>query len=517
MKLTILTTSDTHGYLAPTNYVKPNANMPFGFEKAASTIRKEQLKAENTLILDDGDFLEGSPLAYYQAEVQNNSQPSAITDAFNTVDYDFGTIGNHEFNYGQAYLRNAIKKAKRKFVSANILNENGESAFGKPYEIKQYGDLKVGVIGLTTQSVDAWENKASVAGLKFTSALEAAQKFIPEMRKKADIVVVLYHGGFERDLRTGNPNDKIDGENEAYEIMQKVPGIDVMATGHQHRALAGKLFGIPYVQPGHRGNYVGKIQLTIEKENGKYVVAHSTQKIIKTGEEKPDKVVKEVIQPVENQVEKWLAEPLARIEGSMHYDDPFQVRIHGSAFINFIQKVQMETMGCDISATALFSNEARGFENPITMRNIITNYVYPNTLALVEITGADLKAALEKTTEYFMIKNDQIIVDPKYHHPKIRDYNYDMYAGIDYTIKVSNPIGHRVLNPTYHGKPITNKMKLKVALNAYRAVGGGHYPMYNEDKVIKYNTVTMSNLIAGYLKQHPNIDADKTRNFKVIK
>lgn len=517
MKLTILTTSDTHGYLAPTNYVKPNANMPFGLEKAATVIKKEQEKAENTLILDDGDFLEGSPLAYYQAEVENSKAPTAINDAFSTIDYDFGTVGNHEFNYGQDYLKQAIKQSKRQFVSANILDQDGNPALAKPYAIKQFGDLKVGVLGLTTQSVDAWENKASVKNLNFISALDAAKKYVPQMRKEADIVVVLYHGGFERDLKTGHPNDKIDGENEAYEILKEVPGIDVMATGHQHRVLAGKLFGVPYVQPGHRGNYVGRIQLNIEKENGKYKVVKSNQKIIKTGEERPNPETKEIIAPTEKNVEKWLSEPLAHIDGSMHYDDPFQVRTHGNAFVNFIQKVQMETMGCDLSATALFSNESRGFENPITMRNIITNYVYPNTLALLEITGADLKAALEKTAEYFTIKNNKIIVDPKYHHPKIRDYNYDMYAGVDYTIKVSNPIGKRIINPTYHGKPVTNKMKLKIVLNAYRAVGGGHYPMYNEDKVIKYNTITMSNLIAAYLKHHPEIKADQTHNFKVIK
>ncbi|USS84474.1 bifunctional metallophosphatase/5'-nucleotidase [Fructilactobacillus myrtifloralis] len=517
MKLTILTTSDTHGFLAPTNYVKPHANLPFGFEKAATIIKREQAKSDYHLTLDDGDFLEGSPLAYYQAEVEHAPAPTAINAAFNQVDYDFGTIGNHEFNYGQTYLQNAIQGCHRQFVSANILTATGEPAFGKPYAIKTVGDLKVAVLGLTTQSVDAWENQASIANLKFISALEAAQKYVPEMRQKADVVVVLYHGGFERDLSNGQPNDKIDGENEAYAIMKTVPGIDVMATGHQHRALAGKLFGIPYVQPGHRGSYVGKIQLDLERVNGRYQIQKSHQKLIKTGDAKPDHATATSFRQTEAAVEKWLSLPLAHIDGSMTYTDPFEVRLHGSAFVNFIQKVQMETMGCDISATALFSNEARGFENPITMRNIITNYVYPNTLSLLEISGADLKAALEKTAEYFTIKNGEIIVDPKYHHPKIRDYNYDMYAGIDYTIKVSNPIGNRVLNPTYHGQPVTNKMKLKIVLNTYRAVGGGHYPMYSEQKVLRYNTITMSNLIAKYLQQHPQIKADHHHNFKVIK
>ncbi|WP_369403798.1 hypothetical protein [Fructilactobacillus florum] len=130
-------------------------------------------------------FLEGSPLAYYQAEVERAGAPTAINAAFNTIDYDFGTIGNHEFNYGQAYLKAAIAGCDRQFVSANILDQNNQPAFGAPYAIKQIGPIKVGVLGLTTQSVDAWENQACIAGLHFISAQAAAQKYVPLMKKSS--------------------------------------------------------------------------------------------------------------------------------------------------------------------------------------------------------------------------------------------------------------------------------------------------------------------------------------------
>ncbi|KID41136.1 bifunctional metallophosphatase/5'-nucleotidase [Fructilactobacillus fructivorans] len=512
MKLKILCTSDIHGYLAPTNYVKPNENMPFGLEKAATTIKQEQKDSDHTLILDDGDFLEGSPLAYYSAEVVKHPSAKPINAAYDTINYDFGSLGNHEFNYGQAYLKDTIQNTKRQFVCANILNKNGEPAFGKPYAIKDFGDLKVGVLGLTTQAINQWENKANVKGLQFKSGLETAQKYVPIMKKEADIIVVLYHGGFERD-KAGKLSEKFTGENESYQILEQVPGIDALVTGHQHRKLANHLFGVPYVQPGHRGNYVGKITLDIDDDKK---VTDSDAKLISTAQNKPYQPTKNIVDPIDQQVERWLSKPLSKINGSLRYKDPFKVRTQGSSFINFIQRVQMETMGVDISATALFTDEAHGFENPITMRNIITNYVYPNTLAVLNITGKDLKAALEKTAEYFALKDKQIIVNPAYSYPKHRDYNYDMYAGIDYTIDVSKPVGSRITNLTYHGRPVKDQQPLKIVLNAYRAVGGGHYSMYDESKIVSYNTITMSNLIAKYLQSHPIIDANNRQNFKVI-
>ncbi|MCL0312587.1 bifunctional metallophosphatase/5'-nucleotidase [Apilactobacillus sp. TMW 2.2459] len=514
MKINILTTSDTHGFVFPTNYVNNRDKMPFGMLKAATCINSLRKQLDNVVTIDNGDFLEGSPLAYYIAKVLNQSSPKQIDDVFNMMHYDYGILGNHEFNYGVNYLRNTINESNRKFLCANILNEQGTPAFGKAYDIKNINGIKVGFLGLTTQGTNKWANYGNLNGLKIISAVAAAKKYIPIMKKNADIIVVSYHGGFERDF-DGTLTDRFSGENESYQLLKEVKGIDALVTGHQHRKIAKKLFGVPVVQEGRRGQYVGKITLDVNTDNKK--VEHSSTELVATGKYSLDQVIKERVNPIQNSLNEWLDKPLAKIDGCMKFSDPFKVRLNKNSFIQFVQKVQMDKMGVDISATALFNNEAHGFENPITMRNIITNYVYPNSLSVLEIDGKDLKQAIEISAKYFSIENNQIVVNKDFLYPKVRHYNYDMYEGIDYVINVSQPVGSRVEKLTYHGKEIDKNQKLRIVLNQYRASGGGHFPMFSDAKIIKSDPTPMSQVIAEYLKSHKLIKAENNHNFKIIK
>ncbi|WP_252898218.1 metallophosphoesterase [Apilactobacillus ozensis] len=184
MKINILTTSDTHGFIFPTNYVKNNEEMPFGMLKVASCLKDLKKKLDNVVTIDNGDFLEGSPLAYYIAKVLNQTSPKQIDDVFNLMDYDYGILGNHEFNYGINYLKNTIKESNRKFLCANILNEKDEPAFGTAYNIKSINGVKVGFLGLTTQGTNKWANYGNLNGLKIVSAVQAAKKIHTNYEKK---------------------------------------------------------------------------------------------------------------------------------------------------------------------------------------------------------------------------------------------------------------------------------------------------------------------------------------------
>ncbi|WP_125546342.1 bifunctional metallophosphatase/5'-nucleotidase [Levilactobacillus lindianensis] len=520
MKLTILSTSDTHGYVFPTNYVKKGSHQGFGLARAATVIAREQAQAKTlgpVVTVENGDFLEGSPLAYYVARVKPDRDPAPLMAIYNQIDYDCGILGNHEFNYGQEYLQAAIKDAKRSILCANILDHNGEPEYGQPYQIIEKEGIKIGILGLTTQAVYKWEKATNISGLQFESAYLAAKKYVPIIREQADVVIVCYHGGFERDLTTGKPNDIHVGENEAYHILEAIPGIDALVTGHQHRQLATDVFDTPITQPGFRGQAIGKITLDLDRQaDGTVTVLSHESELVPTKHAPLDQKVLAAANGLNSEVGHWLDQPLGHIQGDMTFDDPFAARMHETPYIEFIQKVQMATMGADISATALFSDEARGFENPITMRNIMTNYVYPNGLSLLKITGADLRGALEVSARYFAIEDNQIAVNPAFVHPKRRQYNYDMYEGVDYQINVAKPEGQRIENLTYHGKPVTDDQELRIALNQYRAVGGGHYAMYSADKIIAESQGAMSEIIADYLQEHPTVPATANNNFTVV-
>ncbi|WP_125706890.1 bifunctional metallophosphatase/5'-nucleotidase [Lacticaseibacillus porcinae] len=511
MQLTILSTSDTHGFVLPTNYAKRDQALPFGLTRAATVLAQHQDAA--TLTIDNGDWLQGSPLAYYAARIANDV--SKLTDAYNAVGYDAGVLGNHEFNYGAKYLSKAIAQLNYPILCANILRD-GKPAFGRAYQVFEKAGVRVAVLGLTTSYIPHWETPTNIEGLEFANAVDVAKTWVPKLHELADVVVITYHGGFERDLETGKPTEKITGENVGYQLTQ-IPGVDALVTGHQHRELAGVVNGVPVTQPGYRGANVGQITLTLEATAAGWQVVKGDAQLLKTAQAMPDSSVEAAVATTNAAVEDWLDSPLGHVNGDMSLHSAWQARIHESAYIEFINKVQMAATGADISGTALFTNDGRGFNQTITMRDVVTNYVYPNTLAVLKLSGADLKAALEQNAEYFSLDDaGKLKVTPRFIHPKPQHYNYDMYQGIDYVLDISRPVGQRVVNLTYHGQPVTPDAEYEVVANQYRAGGGGNFAMFGQSKVIRENQKDMTELIADYLRAHPQIDATVDNNFQVV-
>lgn len=513
MKLSILSTSDTHGYLYPTDFRKKNQSLGFGLTKVVSEIKKiEALKEGVVLKIDNGDFLQGSPLSYYLAK---HPESGSMAQVMNAASFDCGVLGNHEFNYGLDYLEETIAKLDYPIVCANILKKTGEYLTGRPYEIFERDGVKIAVLGLTTPYIPNWEQPATVKDLVFKSALETAKEFVPKLRKQADIVVLSYHGGFEKDLDTGVPTETLTGENEGYDILHQVEGIDVFLTGHQHRVIAINDGTTPVTQPGDKGRYLAKVDVIVDENNQ---IVETEASLIATEESQEDENLHGQFLPLLAEVEEWLDENLGEVVGDMTITNPMEVRQFSHPYIEFIQEVQKDATGVDISGTALFDNNGTGFGKTISMRDIVTNYIYPNTLAVLALSGADLKEALERSASYFAIDSDnQICVSKEFLKPKVEHYNYDMYSGIEYTFDISKPKGKRVIELNYKGKTIQAEDKVEVVMNQYRAVGGGDYHMFGAAKIIKEVTVDMTELISAYLEKHPVIQAIQPTNFKLIK
>jgi 2',3'-cyclic-nucleotide 2'-phosphodiesterase/3'-nucleotidase len=514
MQITFLETSDMHGYVYPTNF-SGEQDLPIGAAKVATKLKQLRADANGPVIaIENGDFIQGSPLSYYIAKSQH--PVAELTNVINQMDYDVHVLGNHEFNYGLDYLKEAIASYKTPVLAANILNEEGQPYFGKAYTIVEKDGIKVAILGLVTQYIPHWEQPATIKGMRFESIIQTAKKYVPELRKQADLVVISYHGGFEKDLATGVETELLTGENEGYDLLQEVPGIDALFTGHQHREIATIVNGVPVVQPGYRGSRIGCIQLTIEQKDGKTIVTDQQASLHSVADVTADEDILALIEPVETELEKWLDQPLGKVKGDMRITDPMQARIVEHPYVEFINRVQMAASGAEISGTALFNNEGKGFGETITMRDVITNYIYPNTLAVVKVSGAELRSALEQTANYLAVEEGKIVFNPAFIEPKPQYYNYDMYEGINYTIDLKQPSGERITQLTFHDQSIKPEQELEVVVNQYRAVGGGNYAMFAPEKIIREIQIDMTELIADYLKQHPVLDAETNQNFKVI-
>lgn len=517
--ITILETSDVHGNIMPINYAD-NKERDLGLAKIASIIKREREKSSNILLIDNGDLIQGTPLTYYYAKI-NSEKTNPIIEVLNILKYDLAVIGNHEFNYGQDILTKAMEQSKFPWLSANIIDNNTDREYtGKSYLIKEFEGVKVGVLGLTTKYIPNWESPNNISGLKFEDPVEYAQKWVKFLREeeRVDLVVVSYHGGFERDVKTGEPTENLTGENQGYELCSKVEGIDVLLTGHQHRSIHGdRINNVLVMQPGSQGSALGKVEIILHKIEKGYNICSTTSELISVKGIGSDEEVLNIVGDYEGKTQAWLDRPIGKIEGDMLVRDPIEIRTKDNPLIEFINKVQMEYSGATISNTALFDNHSLGFPTDVTMRDIVSNYIYPNTLRVIRIKGRDIKNALERSASYFeKYSEGKIKVNAEFSTPKPQHYNYDMWEGIDYIINISKDIGERVVKLEYRGKSLGMDEEYDVVMNNYRAGGGGEYTMFQNKHVVRDIPTDMSELIANYILERGKIKAEVNNNWMVI-
>ncbi|API91671.1 MULTISPECIES: bifunctional UDP-sugar hydrolase/5'-nucleotidase [Virgibacillus] len=517
--LTIVYTSDIHGHIMPINY-GTNEEAASGLARYATAVKQIRSTSNNVIVLDNGDLIQGTPLMTYYVKQRATTDINPMIQAMNHIGIDAGVIGNHEFNYGKTILQAAIEQSNFPWLAANVIDvETNEPKYGPPYLIKTIqGGIKVAIIGVTTHYIPNWESPEHISGIRFNDAFETVQSLVPYVRQneKPDLVVVSYHGGFERDIETGEATEAITGENQGHAMCQ-IDGIDVLLTGHQHRELTGKINDVLVIQSGNNGSFYGKVDVQFTKSTHGWEVTNKQAHLQSLEHTSPDADILHMTEKLETSTQQWLDQPIGYIKGEMTIDDPFQVRIDKHPFIEFIQKVQMEASGADISVTALLNNTSKGFTSTVTMRDVVANYMYPNTLVVLELQGKDIKAALEKSAAYFTLdESGSIMVNPAFEKPKPQHYNYDMWEGITYTINVAKPIGERVKELRYHGQPISKEGKYHVVLNNYRANGGGDYTMFQNKPVVKEIQKDAVELIRECFERYSTIEATVTKNFKVI-
>ncbi|MBD1380377.1 bifunctional metallophosphatase/5'-nucleotidase [Metabacillus arenae] len=518
--LTIIETSDIHGNVYPHSYSN-HESLPLGLARISTYIKQERSKKENLLLIDNGDLIQGTPLTYHYVK-KLSEQKNPMIKLLNALSFDAAIVGNHEFNYGKDILIKAVDESNFPWLSANILNQDtNEPFFGNSYIIKSFAGVKVAILGATTHYIPNWEEPEHIKGIHFEDALETIKKWVREIREveKPDILLVSYHGGFERDIVTGEETEAPTGENQAYRICKEVGEIDILLTGHQHRQIASELNGVLILQPGFNGQAVGKIELTLSQQEHtmKWKIDRSSVKVDPLDTYEIDHEILECVNEYEEAAQAWLDQPIGHIQGDMEIHDPFSLRLEDNPLIEFINKVQMEAAGVDISNTALFHNHSPGFKESVTIRDIVSNYIYPNTLKVIRLKGHDIKGALERSATYFTLTEEgEIKVNPTFSSPKPQHYNYDMWEGIDYILDISQPVGERVVKLVYKGMPMNLHKEYDVVMNNYRAGGGGEYTMFKGKPVIKDIPLDMSELIANYLLEFKTFKATVNHNWKVI-
>jgi 2',3'-cyclic-nucleotide 2'-phosphodiesterase/3'-nucleotidase len=525
--VTVLATTDLHGNLYPYDYLSGQPASR-GLAKIATLIKAERRTAPGALVVDCGDTIQGSQLeSVYQHFIETGKLPAGLTGpttaltadpmmtAMNHIGFDAMAVGNHEFNYGLKNFDKARNEAKFPWLSANTETDpaSGRQPL-EPFIIKEVDGVRVGIIGITTPAVPTWEKPENYKGLSFVNARTAARNAVDELRSKhkADLVLIISHSGV--DPARAETSETGLRENVTRELA-RIPGVDAIVFGHSHNQVEALRFGdVLLTQPKNWGISMARLDVKLEsKPNGGFRVVSKTAKLIPASASvKPDPEILKIAEPFHELTERYLNTVVANTTHDMSAKTS---RVEDTAIIDAIHRVQLHDAKADVSFASSFNPRAAIAKGPVTVRQIAALYLYDNELYAVNGTGQMVKDALENAARYFTGCSTADCSNTPLINSSVIGYNFDMAQGVTYDIDLTRPVGDRIRNLRYQGKPLGPQQKLRIALNNYRAGGSNGYTMFKGAKVLWRSYLDIRELILRYYADH-ELPSVPDNNWRVI-
>jgi 2',3'-cyclic-nucleotide 2'-phosphodiesterase/3'-nucleotidase len=574
INLRVIETTDIHTNVMDYDYYKNKPSQKIGLVRAATVVKQARDEAQNALLVDNGDLIQGSPMGDYMASKGiKPGEVHPVYKAMNLLNYEVGNIGNHEFNYGLAFLKESINDANFPYINANVFDADSGEHYFDPYLIKEYqlkdedGDshtIKVGYIGFVPPQIMTWD-KANLEGKVIAKDIkQTAEKLVPEMKAKgADVVVAIPHSGISQ------APYKAMAEDSVY-YLTDVDGIDAIAFGHSHAVFPGEDFanipganidkgtinGVASVMAGRWGSHVGVIDLALEQVDGQWQVTDSQAQARPIFDQANNKALVEADEALLKAVESdhkatqdFVNQPIGQANDVMYsylallQDDP-TVQIVNLAQQDYVERmIQGDPDLADLpvlSAAAPFKaggrkNDPSNFTEveagQLTFRNAADLYLYPNTLVALKVSGAELTQWLECSAGQF----NQI--DPNTEQPQslvnwdgFRTYNFDVIDGVEYQIDITkparydgdcnevNPDASRIINLTYQGEPVDPEQTFLIATNNYRAYSG-KFPGTGSDHIAfaapDENRTVVANYISRVSQEEGQVTVSADNNWSI--
>ncbi len=542
-QLRVLETTDLHVNMEAFDYYKNASSEGTGLVRTAALIRKARAEVANSLMVDNGDLVQGSPLGDW---FQKNRDPKVdlhtVYKAMNLIGYDVANVGNHEFNYGLDFLEPTLTGAKFPYVSANVRrdDDDGDPA-NDPWLVKPYVLLKrtvktddgredeitIGVIGFAPPQIMAWDRTNLTGKVNARDIVDTAVELVPKMRAEgADLVIAVPHSGINAAPRIGND------ENAVWHLAQ-VPGIDAILSGHSHQVFPsetyaavpetdigqGTIHGVPTVMPGSWGSHLGVVDLTLKKIAGKWTAVSGTgaTRAVKTtladGEVAED--VREAVKEDHAATLAYLEQEVGSTETALH---TYFSLLAPSSAVQIVQDAQLWYAQQMVAQGGAETEALRGLPllsasaplkaggNPgnytdvaagtLTLRNVADLYVYPNTMFVVKVSGAELADWLEMAAGALAQVKPGVAGEQNLVNERFPAYNFDSIIGVEYVIDVTQPArfdkagklvdaaAQRIKDLKYKGAAVDPGAAFLVVTNNYRANGGGSFPGLDGSKTV---------------------------------
>ena len=586
LRLALLETTDIHSTVLSYDYFRLTEDRNIGFERAAELIEAARKEYPNSLTFDAGDTIQGTALADWQAQVEHVpcDRELAIYKAMDAVGYDAATIGNHDFNYGLKFLGQVTGKAldvegvpiqhckgpQFPFVLSNVFSANTGKPLYAPWRIltrtfharapdgsARDVTLRIGLLGFTPPLIMDWDKRNLEGKVTVMGVVEAAQKYLPEVRKAGvDLVIALVHGGMNTAPYT------VRTENAGW-YLAAVPGIDAMLLGHSHQLFPnpdpkspyahlpevddvhGFVRGVPAVMGNYYGRNIGLIDLELDYRDGRWQVdraaSHAEVRSVRNADGsyvQPDPDIEPLVETEHESTIAYVKTPIGRSDFEMNAyfvaaGDTSALQIVNAtqrAYVTkYIQNNLPKLAGIPVLSAASPFKAGFGGPNdytdvkagPVSIANAADLYLYPNTVNAVRTDGAGVKAWLEKSAGWFNR------IDPKRSEPqdllntRFPTYNFDVIqGGLTYLIDVTRPFGQRIVDLRYRERPVKDDQRFIVATNSYRANGGGNFPGLDGKNIVLAAPDTNREVLVDFIRDTREISRARfgnDRNWRFVR
>lgn len=504
----LIYTSDIHGKLFPLDY-GTGKKKDCGLLSMASRIKRDG----NTLVLDGGDNLQGSPLLQYFLEHRKDFSFHPLAEAFGAMGLQYFTIGNHDFNFGYEVLRDYLQSMRARCLCANLSDLRGELPLRRTAFHRLENGLAIGLCGIVTDYVNVWESPEHLSGLKITDALTAAKRCYEELRGNCDISICIYHGGMRRSFRAGGDS--------------RIPGKISPARSRGNAALTSSSRGISIWRwrgggssealrhsPPPMRSAISSLRGSLRQVGGRDISLSG--KLLPSGNVPSEEAAKK-LSALEERTECWLEQPIGRLSERIGPEEKLRAARYGSRIAALINAVQLAESGADFSCTGLSNEEA--FLGPeISIRDIYRIYPFSNSMVVKEVDRKSLKEALERCASYFTLDEEgKPAISREFLEPKIEHYNYDFYAGLDYAFDLRHPIGERVAwLRRLSGEELSEDRSYRLVMSNYRASGTGGYGMLAACRTLSESQDNTQDLLIAAIRRRAELSPPDNFRFRLL-
>ncbi|MBP5301997.1 MAG: bifunctional metallophosphatase/5'-nucleotidase [Bacteroidales bacterium] len=453
-KLDVYAVSDVHGRYFSQSY---NDGPDQTSISNVSAYIKEARKANPDLILiDNGDNLQGDNAAYYFNYVETKV-PHLYARIAKYLKYDAVIVGNHDIEPGHPVYDRLKKEYKMPLMAANAVYEDTGKPYFKEYTILRKGGLKVAVIGMITPRIKNWLPEEKYKGLEFLEAEGFAQNLVDRViaKEKPDVVILSIHAG------TGN--GKIDDiENPALWMAENLRGVDLIISGHDHRAAIEEPANFHQhtmlMNSADRAKNIAHCEIVLTYQGGKPVDKHISCDLIPMAGAPRDPEYEAEFADDFEKVKAFTNRKVGSLTADIDLNDVFN---GPSAYVSLLHKVQLDASGAQLSFAAPLGRTGIIKSGDLLYNDLFSIYPFENMLYTIRLSGHQVKDYLENVYDNWV-------------NGRGPTYNLDSAAGINYKVHRNAPKGERVeIVSMEDGTPFDPDEEYTVAVTSYRAMGGG--------------------------------------------